>query len=82
MWGRELNQRSGLYKGQIWDPILLSSLCLGRGMFPCLHIQLLRINIGLTPQHSVCTLISTFVLLTQLLVLWVLLSVLSFRNVP
>lgn len=46
VWGRELNQRSGPYKGQIWDPILLSPLCLGRGMFPCLHIQLLRVNTG------------------------------------
>lgn len=82
VWSRELNQRSGLYKGQIWDPILLSSLFLVRGMFSCFHIQLLRVNTGLTSQHSACTFMSTFALLTQLQAPWVLLSALSFRNVP
>lgn len=34
------------------------------------------------PQRNICPLAATFVLLTQSLVPWVLLSALSFRNVP
>lgn len=36
---------------------------------------------GCAPQHTVCILITTFVLLTQSLALWLLLLALSFRNV-
>lgn len=34
------------------------------------------------PQRSICTRATTFVLLTQSLALWALLSAQSFRNVP
>lgn len=43
---------------------------------------LIVIFLSRAPQRSICTVAATFVLLTQSLAPWVLLSAQSFRNVP
>lgn len=75
-----------------WDlgpsvPAFRGGACGGCWSPPCQSCPLLLEPLivffsSCAPQHSVCTLITTFVLLTQSLALWVLLLALSFRNVP